>query len=75
MFRALYAHHKEVELYYVATGIITLSEWPSGAQVERELPIACFVSQNSLLCHSWLSFFNNVMFVGVLLLACISSVA
>ena len=24
-------------MYYVATGIITLSEWPSGAQVEREL--------------------------------------
>jgi hypothetical protein len=37
MFRTLYAHHQEVELYDAAFAIVTLSRWPSGAQVEREL--------------------------------------
>ena len=37
MFRALWAHHQEVKLYYTARGIVTICRWPSGAQVEREL--------------------------------------
>jgi len=34
MFRALYAHHQEVKLYYTASGIVTRCRWPSGAQVD-----------------------------------------
>ena len=30
MFRALYAHHQEIELIDAASGIVTLSKWPSG---------------------------------------------
>jgi len=37
MFRALCAHRQVVKLYYIASGIITLCRWPSGAQVERGL--------------------------------------
>jgi len=37
MFRALYAHHQQDELYYAASGIVTLSKWSSVAQVEREM--------------------------------------
>ena len=36
MYRALCAHHQEVNLYYTASGIVTLCRWPSGAQVMRE---------------------------------------
>ena len=35
MFRALFAHHQEIKLYYTASGIVTLCRWPSGAQVQR----------------------------------------
>jgi len=28
MFRTLYAHHQEVKLYYIASGIVTLCRWP-----------------------------------------------
>ena len=37
MFRALYAHHQEVEFYWYSIWYRPLSQWPSGAQVEREL--------------------------------------
>jgi len=37
MFRALYAHHQEVELYWCSIWYRPLSQWPFGAQVEREL--------------------------------------
>ena len=37
MFRALHAHHQEVELYWWSIWYRPLSQWPSGAQVEREL--------------------------------------
>ena len=40
MFRALCAHHQEVKILLfsiLASGIITLCRWPSGAQVERGL--------------------------------------
>ena len=47
MFRALYAHHQEFQHYMLiirrlycidaASGIVTVSKWLSGAQVEREL--------------------------------------
>ena len=37
MFRALHAHHQEVELYWCSFWYRPLSQWPSGAQVEREL--------------------------------------
>jgi len=37
MFRALYAHHQEVELYLCNIWYRPLSQWPSGAQVGREL--------------------------------------
>ena len=40
MFRALYAHHQEAELYDAASGIVTLSKLLSGAQVERKLHTA-----------------------------------
>ena len=33
MFRALYAHHQEVELFDAASGIVALSKWLSGTQV------------------------------------------
>jgi len=33
MFRALYAHHQEVELYWCSIWYRPLSKWPSGAQV------------------------------------------
>ena len=36
MFRALYAHHQEVECIDETSGIVTLSKWLSGAQVERK---------------------------------------
>ena len=36
MFRALYAHHQEVELYWCSFWYRPLSEWPSDAQVGRE---------------------------------------
>ena len=38
MFRALlYSSSGGQNLYYITSGIITLSSWPSGAQVERVL--------------------------------------
>jgi len=37
MFRALHAHHQEVELYWCSIWYRPLSKWPSGAQVGREL--------------------------------------
>ena len=37
MFRALYANHHEVECVDAASGIVTLSKWLSGAQVEKVL--------------------------------------
>jgi len=37
MFRTLYAHHQEVEVYWCSIWYRPLSQWPSGAQVEREL--------------------------------------
>ena len=37
MFRALHAHHQEIELYCRGIWYRPLSQWPSGAQVEREL--------------------------------------
>jgi len=37
MFRALYVHHQEVEFINAPSGIVTLSKWPSDAQIEREL--------------------------------------
>ena len=37
MLRALYAHHQEVELYWCSIWYRPLSQWPSGAQVEKEL--------------------------------------
>ena len=37
MFRALYAHHQEVECIDAASDIVTFSKWLSGSQVEREL--------------------------------------
>ena len=37
MFRALYACHQEGEFIDAASGIVTVSQWPSGAQAEREL--------------------------------------
>jgi len=37
MFRSLHAHHKEAELYWYSMWCRPLSQWPSGAQVEREL--------------------------------------
>ena len=37
MFRALHAHHQEVNFIDAASGIVALSQWPPGAQVEREL--------------------------------------
>ena len=37
MFQALYAHHQEAELYLCSIWYRPLSQWPSGAQVEREL--------------------------------------
>ena len=37
MFRALYAHHQEAELYWCSIWYRPLSQWSSGAQIEREL--------------------------------------
>jgi len=37
MFRALYAHHQEDELYLCSIWYRPLSQWSSGAQVGREL--------------------------------------
>ena len=37
MFRALHAHHQEVELYWCSIWYRPLFQWPSGKQVEREL--------------------------------------
>ena len=37
MFRALYAHHQEVNCIDAEIWYRPLSQWPSGAQVEREL--------------------------------------
>ena len=37
LFRALYAYHREMNFIDASSGIVTLSKWPSGAQVEREL--------------------------------------
>ena len=37
MFRALHTHRQEVEIVLMQH---PLSQWPSGAQVERELPTA-----------------------------------
>jgi len=43
MFRALYAHHQEDELYWCSIWYVTLSKWPSGAQIERELlSLGCY---------------------------------
>ena len=39
MFRALYAHHREVEILYAASGIVTLSKWPSGAHLCTGRPL------------------------------------
>ena len=36
MFRALCAHHQEDELYWCSIWYRPLSQWPSGAQVDRE---------------------------------------
>ena len=41
MFQALYAHHQEAELYFCSIWYRSLSQWPSGAQVERELSVLC----------------------------------
>jgi len=41
MFRALCAYHQGSKLYYTASGIVTLSRWPSGAQIERRIPSTC----------------------------------
>ena len=37
MFRALYAHHQEVNCIDAASGIVSLSKWLSVAQFERVL--------------------------------------
>ena len=37
MFLALYAHQQSLNYIDAAFGIVTLSNWPSGAHVEREL--------------------------------------
>ena len=37
MFRSLYAHHQEAELYRCSIWYRPLSQWPSGSQVEGEL--------------------------------------
>jgi hypothetical protein len=36
-FEQYLAHHQEVKLYEYSSGIVTLSNWPPGAQVEKEL--------------------------------------
>jgi heme-degrading monooxygenase HmoA len=35
MFRALYVHHQKVEFTDAASGIVIVSQWPSGVQVEK----------------------------------------
>jgi len=37
MFQALHGHHQEGKLYWCSICYRPLSQWPSGAQVEREL--------------------------------------
>jgi len=37
MFQALNAHHQEANFIDAASGIVTLSQWPFSAQVERVL--------------------------------------
>ena len=37
MFRTLHAHHQETELYWCSIWYRPLSQWPSGAQIDREL--------------------------------------
>ena len=37
MFQALHAYHQEAKLYRCSIWYRPLSQWPSGAQVEREL--------------------------------------
>ena len=39
MFRALYAHHQEVELYRCSIWYRPVIQWPSGAQVGRALRV------------------------------------
>ena len=69
MFRALYAHHQEVELYWcsiwyrhsqsvatdlncidAASDMVTLSQWPSGTQVERILSQPVYRTATDLNC-------------------------
>jgi len=40
MFQVLYAHHQEAKLYRCSIWYSPLSQWPSGAKVERELVLS-----------------------------------
>jgi len=48
MFRALCANIiRRPELYYTASGVVTVCRWPSGAQVERGLTHVPLYSQSA----------------------------
>ena len=41
MYRALYAHHQELNCIDTASAIVTLSQWPSGAPDEHIMLETC----------------------------------
>ena len=56
MFRALSAHHQEVNLFYTASGIITLCRWPSSQPVYRKATYGVWWYQmlyNTILTCWW----------------------